>query len=34
MLHTFSCTAYEIAENTYKSLEKLNFINANVSFTD
>lgn len=34
MLHTFSCTAYEIAENTYKSLEKLNFINADISFAD
>lgn len=29
MLHTFNCTAYEIAENNYENLEKFNFIKIN-----
>ena len=29
MLHTFNCTAYEIAESNYANLEKYNFIKAN-----
>ena len=29
VVHTFNCTAYEIAENTYDNLEKYNFININ-----
>ena len=28
-IHTFNCTAYEIAENNYDSLEKYNFIKVN-----
>lgn len=31
MIHTFNCTAYEVAENDYKNLEKYNFIKANVT---
>lgn len=26
MIHTFNCTAYEIADNTYENLEKYNFV--------
>ena len=29
MIHTFNCTAYEVAENDYENLEKYNFIKAN-----
>ena len=29
MLHSFSCTAYEIADNTYNNLTKFNFIRDN-----
>lgn len=31
MIHSFNCTAYEIAENTYENLELYNFINANAT---
>ena len=30
MIHTFSCTAYEIAENNYNNLEAYSFIKANI----
>ena len=30
MLHTFTSTAYEIAENTYENLQKFNFVHANI----
>ncbi|MCI7444689.1 MAG: hypothetical protein MSA89_16700 [Clostridium sp.] len=26
MLHTFTCSAYEIAESSYENLDKYNFI--------
>jgi hypothetical protein len=29
MIHTFNCTAYEIADNNYNSLEKYDFIKVN-----
>lgn len=29
IIHTFNCTAYEIAENTYSNLEKYNFVDVN-----
>ena len=29
MLHSFNCTAYEIAENNYNNLKKFNFIKTN-----
>jgi hypothetical protein len=32
MIHTFNCTAYEIAENSYDNLEKFNFINKDTSY--
>ena len=31
MIHTFNCTAYEVAENDYESLEKYNFIKVNAT---
>lgn len=31
MIHTFNCTAYEVAENDYENLEKYNFIKANAT---
>lgn len=31
MIHTFNCTAYEIADNNYDSLEKYDFIKVNVT---
>ena len=31
MIHTFNCTAYEIAENNYDSLEQYNFIKVNAT---
>lgn len=31
MIHTFNCTAYEVAENNYDNLEKYNFIKVNVN---
>ena len=31
MIHTFNCTAYEIAENDYENLEKYNFIKTNAT---
>ena len=31
MIHTFNCTAYEVAENDYENLEKYNFIKANTT---
>lgn len=31
MIHTFNCTAYEVAENNYENLEKYNFIKANAT---
>ena len=30
MIHTFNCTAYEIAENTYSNLSKYNFVKVDV----
>lgn len=30
MIHTFNCTAYEIAENNYNNLEEYNFVKVNV----
>lgn len=32
MLHSFSCTAYEIAESDYKNYQNFNFINIQTSF--
>ena len=31
MIHTFNCTAYEVAENDYENLEKYNFIKTNAT---
>lgn len=31
MIHTFNCTAYEIADNNYDSLEKYDFIKVNAT---
>ena len=31
MIHTFNCTAYEIADNNYDSLEKYDFIKVNTT---
>lgn len=31
MIHTFNCTAYEIADNNYDNLEKYDFIKVNVT---
>jgi hypothetical protein len=29
MIHSFNCTAYEIAENNYNNLSKYNFVKVN-----